>query len=113
MAEHTPGPWKAVQCEQGPPGARVPDPNEWRVNAPNERLPAFKICNLTRETSDESLEANANLIAAAPELLAALEHWFNFIETSGSDVTLAAVKPWTGKMHDAIAKARGDVPPRR
>ena len=43
-------------------------------------------------------EANANLIAAAPELLEALEKWINFHEGNASVPTYA---------YDAVNRARG------
>ena len=57
MSEHTPGPWFA----DGPPD---------NIHILQEACGHIRICFLT---SDGPTEANANLIAAAPELLEAAE----------------------------------------
>ncbi|MDT3468959.1 hypothetical protein [Stenotrophomonas maltophilia] len=59
MSKHTPGPW-AYQEDS--------DAYTHIVRGPNNRF----ICQLAQVTSAE-IEANARLIAAAPELLEALE----------------------------------------
>lgn len=52
----------------------------------------------------EQQHANARLIAAAPDLLEALEHLVNHIDVTGSLSILS-----TGKARAAIAKARGQL----
>jgi len=59
MSKHTPGPW-AYQEDS--------DAYTHIVRGPNNRF----ICQLNQSTSAE-IEANARLIAAAPELLSALQ----------------------------------------
>lgn len=64
--KHTPGPWRAHQCE----GIEC----AWSVKS--ESRPQWHYICWTRENRDfreESIEADARLIAAAPDLLAALE----------------------------------------
>jgi hypothetical protein len=94
MSEHTPGPWKAVR-ERLSPG------REWRIEAADAENYNWHIC----QCFDLDGEANARLIAAAPELLAAVE---------------AAVVAFEGRVHSreclavvaqaraASAKARGE-----
>lgn len=64
-AKHTPGPWRAV---------KVPyDSSAFYIkarNAPDKRSPM--VAHIPRSTV-QPMEANARLLAAAPELLEALE----------------------------------------
>lgn len=53
---HTPGPWRAVR------GKRATKPDRWHISCPT---------HVVATTAGES-EANARLIAAAPQMLAAL-----------------------------------------
>lgn len=94
-AQHTPGPWKLD-------GAA--NTNDLDIIAPTGRITMLD-CEIS-EVSEDVLTANAHLIAAAPDLLAALraaEEWAEHIEDDENrvpiDVRLA--------MRDAIAKARG------
>lgn len=93
--QHTPGPWKLD-------GAA--NTNDLDIIAPTGRITMLD-CEIS-EVSEDVLTANAHLIAAAPELLAALlaaEEWAEHIEDDESrvpvDVRLA--------MRAAIAKATG------
>lgn len=67
MAEskHTPGPWSFVKCDGG---FRSFDADDWTVIAQNKIVPALVWGGVAFEEG----EANARLIAAAPELLEAL-----------------------------------------
>lgn len=81
-AKHTPGPWMAAAKPSSIVG--------WPVVAP--RAMGRSICNVT--VHDEA-QGNARLIAAAPDMLAALKH-------------AAANMPHPDQMiDDAIAKAEG------
>lgn len=93
--QHTPGPWKLD-------GAA--NTNDLDIIAPTGRITMLD-CEIS-EVSEDVLTANARLIAAAPELLAALraaEEWAEHIEDDESrvpvDVRLA--------MRAAIARATG------
>ncbi len=59
---------------------------------------------LTTDRSDAELEANARLIAAAPELLEALEEAVFWDSHDEGDVPAV----WLDKAKAAIAKARGE-----
>ena len=88
--KHTPGPWH-VGGLQGTGRAAI-------VYSPD----GYSICDCKsyhgkREWSE--MEANARLIAAAPDLLAALEYWFD----SNADS-----KKLAGMARAAIAKAKGE-----
>lgn len=62
MTGHTPGPWRVVRY-------RRPDTLRIHHNTGYEIVPITKICN----PENEYAEANAKLIAAAPDLLEALK----------------------------------------
>ena len=98
MSEHTPGPWEVCHTAKGYP---------YQIIAPNSDNDAKGRVgkNVTRwgsislPTSDEG-KANARLIAAAPDLLAALEAVVHAYENGGMiDPIQQAIA--------AIAKARG------
>ena len=63
---HTPGPWEAVQLT--PSHWTSP---EWVITGPRQGIGADLIGHCYRQR--DNAEANARLIAAAPDLLAALE----------------------------------------
>jgi hypothetical protein len=66
-ARHTPGPW---DYEQSLRGDGVPIPYSWQVLA--EIAPPPGVDEAFMHVADCETEANARLIAAAPDLLAAL-----------------------------------------
>lgn len=84
---HTPGPWRRYRDRTG------------RVSKIEGR--GRRVC--TFQPSDLNAEANASLIAAAPEMLEALEAMVEMVEMNGLGkryaLDLAA---------SAIAKARGE-----
>jgi hypothetical protein len=75
-ATHTPGPWN-VEHPYGEPGVYVAGPNTGLI---------AKLCapdsHLFNADKPVSIDANARLIAAAPELLAALESALKLIATA-------------------------------
>ena len=89
--KHTPGPWRIED------GARIMPPH----NA--TQLPIAKMGQLQHESQ---IEANARLIAAAPELLEAAELALKVLEQSGmiTRQLLDADK----ELRAAIAKAKGE-----
>ena len=87
---HTPGPWRRYKDKTG------------RVSKIESR--GRRVC--TFQPSDLNAEANASLIAAAPELLAVIEelresasYWSEY------DVPLGIVE----RIESAIRKARGEA----
>ena len=92
MSEHTPGPWRV-------------DSSGWSVEAKEQgtslyvRLMAMKIMPWGSRTA----EANALLIAAAPELLEALE---SYVKNDEDDSGGEGAAVYT-KAINSIAKARG------
>lgn len=97
---HTPGPW-------------VKDIAKWRdEDAESEMIMVFgkegvgygRIAHVYAECGGE-VEANARLIAAAPELLEALESARNWIGPNSTQLTRLEI---VSIMESAIAKALGD-----
>jgi hypothetical protein len=91
---HTPGPWhykmKTLHNTSSSPVAKILDASE--------NVPSIATCHDAKGTC----EANARLIAAAPELLAALQALVN-------DKGLFTKADWWGKVLAAIDKANGNV----
>jgi hypothetical protein len=65
-AQHTPGPWKAVEAPYNPAGWL------WVQNGPGALLADV---HQNKNIPLEARNANARLMAAAPEMLAALEYY--------------------------------------
>lgn len=93
MSKHTKGPWVA----------RVVRGMNASVYGPDEKSVA-SVGN-ARSRSTEECEANAHLIAAAPELLEELSELVNLIAHEYP----AQQKTWLEGARKAIAKARGEV----
>ena len=118
MSKHTPGPWlqksASITSANGWPIAfasyteRMPDTNEERE--PGESwLDASNRLKTERDRIESKMEANARLIAAAPELLEALGTLLNRLEGIGGEhVTgMEGVDADLMKANAAIAKATG------
>ena len=100
-AKHTPGPWEPTKLNSAPLGL-------WAVNAPGYGGRNPLVCGMEYSKGGPILhaesEANARLIAAAPELLEALQsvvtHWTSQFERSGHKAP-----SWCIQARAAIAKA--------
>lgn len=91
--KHTPGPWK---CE--------PRPDEW-----DDDDPAFYITHPATQCPDTTIvnldnEADARLIAAAPDLLEALERSLSWLSSYPGGNALNCYN----QARAAISKARGE-----
>lgn len=73
---HTPGPWKARNLHTDK------DPRWQIIHADNVGLPIVELAKHTGETHPPKMAANARLIAAAPDMLAALKR----------------AEPWLGRL---------------
>jgi len=101
MSKHTPGPWEYQ--EQSDAYTHI-------VRGPDNLF----ICQLAQTTSSE-IEANARLIAAAPELLEALNGYMSAVDQmnlamdDGINVhgAISAITGWAEMASAAIAKATG------
>jgi hypothetical protein len=100
--KHTPGPWIGAGPSFGDPLPHYT--TEILVEEENEDGDNTPICSLPFESFDTENEANARLIAAAPDLLDALDTLCNRIELEG-----ATPLDWPAytQARAAIAKAVG------
>jgi len=93
MSKHTPGPWEAEGPEQFYGEAVCDLNNGWRV------------VTLKADPNEYEPEADAKLIAAAPELLEALEKCVFLLGSIGHRPNNSATAMVA---FDAIAKAKGE-----
>jgi len=102
-AQHTPGPWEAVIDSQTPSWVWVA-PADWHTRVCRVVLYAYE---------KEEQQANARLIAAAPDLLAALEAGaeclVSWMEMADPDYVREPDEQVLAAMRAAIAKARGEA----
>lgn len=101
MSKHTPGPLRVWGASSISPSVRVVNPNGHDVAF----FPTGYDATAKREISKDEAAANAELFAAAPDLLAACEAAYEAVmrEDFGT-LTLAP------KLRAAIAKAEGGQP---
>ncbi len=83
MSKHTPAPW-SVQKSEDCMGRKLDDMVRWVITADDHGLWISTGPTWDPEHAEES-EANARLIAAAPEMLAALNAAVKAIEHGGLD----------------------------
>lgn len=93
MSKHTPGPWDYWQ------GAGIGDESHAEIIAADGEIVIAGFNNMI-----EQGEANARLIAAAPDLLEALVDSLCALEVCGRDFDHVM-----GKARAAIAKAKGEA----
>jgi hypothetical protein len=104
MAHHTPAPWVAEFSEMGGYDCMT---DAWVVVAGHKRvavldLSSYGQAHCVSGFASPEAEANARLIAAAPDLLAAVREYLEWGPMTGSDRDL-----FNGKFSRAIAKAEG------
>lgn len=97
MNKHTPGPWIAFGGGMG--DTRI-------VAAVGSRAAGKLICDcaFTHALEGAEFQANAQLIAAAPDLLDIAREAYDYLSTI---VENRANLTWLAKVRDAIAKAEG------
>lgn len=76
MAKHTPGPWRLIVDRKSTPGG-------WTVERPLIGTDGWTIADMLAVNTPERA-ANARLIAAAPELLAAIERAIAALHSDGA-----------------------------
>ena len=96
---HTPGPWEIVYSKQGYPYAICAP--EQSPNKPGGLTDITRWASISMPSSDEGL-ANARLISAAPDLLAACEEFCRKVDAGEA----RSVRSYA-QMAAAIEKARG------
>jgi hypothetical protein len=99
MSAHTPGPWNMVEASGG-----------WLIGPRETDGPDYvgDVHRLAKGRSDEESEANARLIATAPELLRALRDALPFINCRECELHNPYVEDIRDAARAAIAKARGE-----
>lgn len=108
-AKHTPGPWIANRR----------DPQEWQIDAPNgdpnllharwHGMAVVYGCDDLGRAGEQVAEANARLIAAAPDLLAALERMTELAEGPTGGVSQQQKRDVIANARAVLAKAKGDA----
>lgn len=105
---HTPGPWSVSDNPRDDQTRRFIWNDEFGPEHPDnpQNDTAYCIATINPRGKLETLEANAHLIAAAPDLLAAAKLALQLIkDTWDEDHGNAVVGNAWGALHDAIAKA--------
>ena len=97
MSKHTPGPWQIK---------RHFDPGYKFISAQKHTALAQVVWCMEDEDRSPECEANAHLIAAAPDLLGALNSLLEYLHEYDLDYPEAA--PVFDKARAAIAKAKGE-----
>lgn len=92
MSKHTPGPWEATYepCEMG---------NDWRIECKSDT--GFVVGVVMYRHDADEWAANAHLIAAAPDLLAALRDIVAWADRAGCS------EAFQRDARAAIARAEG------
>lgn len=99
--KHTPGPWQLKVAEFGGPHEVSFAPKSYGRIA-SVFTPGFQ--NLPEAPTTQECEANARLIAAAPDLLEALEAALEYLDANPDDYS----NPRANIARAAIAKALGE-----
>ena len=106
-AQHTPGPW-GWECKEADWVVDTGGDNTVQPVGPKGKLPVCLVVVNASWGKDHILDANAHLIAAAPDLLDALKHLLAFVEEHTA--TGEVIPPHTMehvRSRAAIAKAEG------
>ena len=95
MSAHTPGPWKVLA--------------DTRTGAVDVWSGARFVCTVgvPGASGDESIEPDAALVAAAPDLLAACKAALSLVESLPYDPTDRQTLRINDQIEDAIARAEG------
>jgi len=100
MSAHTPGPWLVILTSTG----------EWQVFADKYNvIICDNVWDHTANKTGNSIEANAHIIAAAPELLEALIDMVAIAQLDKWDQAVSGRQSFLWNAKVAIAKARGEL----
>jgi hypothetical protein len=109
---HTPGPWDFIPSED-PKNANANVARHWVRGPETDESKCRTICDIAKWDTQERQAANARLIAAAPEMLEALEVTAENIRSLGPAGALSKVyapyEEWLKVVEAAIAKAKGEI----
>jgi len=101
---HTPGKWSVGVYETTPTMIeRLLEKPQSCVCLDEDGKPGMLIA-LCGDADDKQSQQDADLLAAAPDLLAGLEQAVKFFDDNGGDESYT----WLSQMKAAIAKARGE-----
>ena len=108
-AKHTPGPWLIAESV----ASRHAITNMRRIRSKNEGLEHGAVCDVYGIQDGSEASANASLIAAAPDLLEALQGILGYFDSGNSvSVSQATIKARSDEVkaaRAAIAKATGQT----
>ena len=99
-AKHTPGPWQLHREKETFQGA----PRDAEIRGAGGRYVVVRLGKINHDQQD----ANARLIAAAPDLLAACEALERWSRDNGGGAYLEGLK-WTKDIQDAVCDARAAI----
>lgn len=106
--KHTPGPWEVFQPEANDPHKGIDAANNTTII----RYGDFEGCNVgVQGATQEERDANAHLIASAPELYDALDLLIKDLEMRARDGVVDCSHGRYMAALMALAKARGEVAP--
>lgn len=91
MSKHTPGPWHTQHVHP-------------YTHIKSDKNPMIAVVRSVLTDSRQEFEANAHLIAAAPEMLEALEMMLGILTVAGIAADTEAVQ----HLRSVIAKAKGE-----
>ena len=104
MTEHTPGPWRWYWREEADIKGDIADCGVFHEKHPGH---AYAIARCPQYENREQWEANARLIAAAPDLLQALKGAAEVIDACVRNTATVPIPGISRIMRAAIAKAEG------
>ena len=99
-SKHTPGPWEAHY----PEGSN----GYWYIEPDSRPNGTGRIATAYHADTPEQVASNARLIAAAPDLLVALEELYTHHAYKDPEAQKALDTPVMAKARAAIAKAKGE-----
>ena len=106
MSKHTPGPWIGAGPSFGNPLPRYT--TEIVTELEDEDDGSVSICRLPFHHHDDENEANAHLIAAAPDLLEACEALVSGLKNDAFDLARAAIAKAKRRQVEWRQRGRGD-----
>ena len=104
--KHTPGPWEVWKGHFDVYAGVVENTRSGLTGAKGKPMPRIAACEDDAELSESEMKANAQLISAAPDLLAAAER---MVSDQNRPVFSMDFKGAIDELIAAIAKAKGET----